>query len=76
MIFSPAPITPAAGDYQIMEVMSGIVEMASGVSDFYKGLGAATRDKQDCYRHPTNHRRIKIQHTIVHPEKSPEETSF
>lgn len=38
--------TPAPGDYQIIELYRGMIEMTSGVSDFYsKGVGSPTNNK-------------------------------
>lgn len=46
MIFPLPQFTPAPGDYQILEVYRGMVEMASGVSDFYqKGMGSSGGNK-------------------------------
>jgi hypothetical protein len=46
MIFPLPQFTPAAQDYQIMDVYRGMVEMASGVSDFYgKGVGGPQGNK-------------------------------
>lgn len=40
VIFPLPQFTPAAGDYQILEVYRPMIEMAAGVSDFYnKGVG-------------------------------------
>lgn len=46
-VIMPLPFfTPAAGDYQILDVYKGMVETASGVSDFYsKGVGSPTNNK-------------------------------
>lgn len=46
-VIMPLPFfTPAAGDYQILEVYKMMVENASGVSDFYsKGMGSPTNNK-------------------------------
>lgn len=46
-VILPLPFfTPAAGDYQILELYRGMMEMASGVSDFYnKGVGSPTNNK-------------------------------
>ena len=39
-IFPLPSFTPGAGDYQILDVYRGMIELASGVSDFYsKGIG-------------------------------------
>lgn len=42
-VISPLPLfTPNAGDYQIMDLYKGMIEMTSGVSDFYaKGQGSS-----------------------------------
>lgn len=42
-VLSPLPsFTPTAGDYQILDLFKGMIEMTSGVSDFYnKGVGSA-----------------------------------
>jgi len=46
MIMPLPQFTPAAGDYQILEVYRGMIEMASGVSDFYsKGVGGSQGNK-------------------------------
>jgi hypothetical protein len=46
MIMPLPQFTPAAGDYQILEVYRGMIEMASGVSDFYsKGVGGSAGNK-------------------------------
>lgn len=46
MIFPLPHFTPAAGDYQILELYRGMIEMASGVSDFYqKGMGGSGGNK-------------------------------
>jgi hypothetical protein len=38
--------TPNAGDYEIIELYRGMIEMTSGVSDFYsKGVGSPTNNK-------------------------------
>lgn len=38
--------TPAAGDYAIIELYKGMLEMGSGISDFYsKGVGAPTGNR-------------------------------
>jgi hypothetical protein len=46
-VIMPLPFfTPAAGDYQILEVYKMMIENASGVSDFYsKGVGSPTNNK-------------------------------
>jgi hypothetical protein len=46
-VIMPLPFfTPAAGDYQILEVYKMMIENASGVSDFYsKGMGSPTNNK-------------------------------
>jgi len=46
-VIMPLPqFTPAPGDYQILEVYRGMIEMASGVSDFYsKGVGSPQGNK-------------------------------
>lgn len=46
-VLSPLPLfTPNAGDYQILELYKGMIEMTSGVSDFYaKGSGSPTGNK-------------------------------
>lgn len=46
-VIMPLPeFTPATGDYQILEVYRGMIEMASGVSDFYnKGVGSSGGNK-------------------------------
>jgi len=43
----PLPIfTPSAGDYEILDLYKGMIEMTSGVSDFYaKGSGSPTNNK-------------------------------
>jgi len=43
----PLPFfTPQAGDYTILEVYKGMIEMTSGISDFYaKGIGSPTNNK-------------------------------
>jgi hypothetical protein len=42
-VIAPLPLfTPNAGDYQILDLYRGMIEMTSGVSDFYgKGVGSA-----------------------------------
>lgn len=42
-VLTPLPLfTPAAGDYAIVDLYKGMIEMSSGVSDFYsKGVGSA-----------------------------------
>jgi hypothetical protein len=46
-VIMPLPFfTPAAGDYQILDVYKMMIETASGVSDFYsKGVGSPTGNK-------------------------------
>ncbi len=46
-VIMPLPFfTPQAGDYQILDLFRGQVELASGVSDFYsKGVGSPTNNK-------------------------------
>lgn len=46
-VILPLPLfTPAAGDYQILDTYKGMIEMGSGISDFYsKGLGSPTGNK-------------------------------
>ena len=46
-VIAPLPtFTPAAGDYTILETYKGMVEMTSGVSDFYsKGMGSPTGNR-------------------------------
>jgi hypothetical protein len=46
-IIAPLPFfTPQAGDYTILDVYKGMIEMTSGVSDFYgKGVGSPTGNK-------------------------------
>lgn len=46
-VLMPLPFfTPAAGDYQILEVYKLMIENTSGVSDFYsKGMGSPTNNK-------------------------------
>lgn len=46
-VIMPLPFfTPAAGDYQILDLFKGMIEMTSGVSDFYgKGIGSPTNNK-------------------------------
>ena len=41
-VLAPLPFfTPQAGDYQILEIYKSVIEMTSGISDFYgKGVGA------------------------------------
>lgn len=43
----PLPVfTPQAGDYQILDLYKGMIEMTSGVSDFYnKAIGSPTGNK-------------------------------
>jgi hypothetical protein len=45
-VVMPLPMmTPNAGDYQILDLYRGMIEMASGVSDFYsKGVGSPTNN--------------------------------
>jgi hypothetical protein len=46
VIFPLPQFTPAAGDYQILEVYRPMIEMAAGVSDFYnKGVGGSGGNK-------------------------------
>jgi hypothetical protein len=46
VIFPLPQFTPATGDYQILEVGKSMIEMASGISDFYsKGLGGPAGNK-------------------------------
>jgi hypothetical protein len=42
-VIAPLPLfTPAAGDYQILDLYRGMIEMTSGISDFYgKGVGSS-----------------------------------
>jgi hypothetical protein len=42
-VLYPLPLfTPGAGDYQILDLYKGMIEMTSGISDFYgKGVGSA-----------------------------------
>jgi hypothetical protein len=44
---APLPFfTPAAGDYQILDLYKGMIEVASGLSDFYsKGVGSPQGNK-------------------------------
>jgi hypothetical protein len=46
-VLFPLPLfTPNAGDYQILDLYKGMIEMTSGVSDFYaKGSGSPTGNK-------------------------------
>lgn len=46
-VFMPLPsFTPNANDYQILDVYRNMIEMASGVSDFYaKGIGSPTGNR-------------------------------
>lgn len=46
-VIMPLPFfTPAAGDYQVLDVYKTMIETASGVSDFYgKGVGSPTGNK-------------------------------
>lgn len=46
-VIMPLPVhTPTAGDYQILETYKGMIEMGSGISDFYsKGLGSPTGNR-------------------------------
>lgn len=46
-VIMPLPtFTPQAGDYQILDLYKGMIEMTSGVSDFYgKGVGSPTGNK-------------------------------
>jgi len=46
-VLFPLPMfTPNAGDYQILDLYKGMIEMTSGVSDFYaKGSGSPTGNK-------------------------------
>lgn len=46
-VIMPLPFfTPAAGDYQVLDLYKGMIEMTSGVSDFYaKGVGSPTNNK-------------------------------
>ncbi|CAN5950547.1 unnamed protein product [Sphagnum jensenii] len=46
-VLFPLPLfTPNAGDYQIIDLYKGMIEMTSGVSDFYsKGAGSPTGNK-------------------------------
>lgn len=46
-VIMPLPFfTPAAGDYQVLDVYKMMIESASGVSDFYsKGMGSPTNNK-------------------------------
>lgn len=43
----PLPVfTPNPGDYQIIDLYKGMIEMTSGISDFYaKGIGSPTGNK-------------------------------
>lgn len=42
-VISPLPLfTPSAGDYQILDLYRGMIELSSGISDFYgKGVGSS-----------------------------------
>ena len=42
-VIAPLPLfTPNAGDYQILDLYRGMIEMTSGISDFYgKGVGSS-----------------------------------
>lgn len=42
-VIAPLPLfTPSAGDYQILDLYRGMIEMTSGISDFYgKGVGSS-----------------------------------
>ena len=46
-VVMPLPFfTPQAGDYQVLELYKGMIEMTSGVSDFYsKAIGSPTGNK-------------------------------
>lgn len=46
-VIMPLPFfTPQAGDYSILDIYKGTIEMTSGISDFYgKGVGAPTNNK-------------------------------
>jgi hypothetical protein len=46
-VIMPLPFfTPQAGDYQVLDLFKGMIEMTSGVSDFYsKGMGSPTGNK-------------------------------
>jgi hypothetical protein len=46
-VIMPLPFfTPQAGDYQVLDLYKGMIEMTSGVSDFYgKGVGSPTGNK-------------------------------
>lgn len=46
-VIMPLPThTPTPGDYNILETYKGMIEMGSGISDFYsKGLGAPTGNR-------------------------------
>ena len=46
-VIMPLPThTPEAGDYMILELYKGMIEMTSGISDFYaKGVGAPTGNR-------------------------------
>lgn len=45
-IFPLPSFTPQAGDYQIIDLYRGIIEMTSGISDFYqKGIGSPTGNR-------------------------------
>ena len=38
-------MTPTAGDYQLLGIYKGVIEMVSGISDFYaKGIGSPTNN--------------------------------
>lgn len=46
VIFPLPTHTPTAGDYTILETYKGMIEMGSGISDFYaKGLGSPTGNR-------------------------------
>lgn len=46
-VIAPLPFfTPQAGDYQILDIYKNVIEMTSGISDFYgKGVGSPTGNK-------------------------------
>jgi hypothetical protein len=46
-VIMPLPtFTPSAGDYAILDVYKGMIEMTSGISDFYgKGVGSPTGNR-------------------------------
>ena len=45
-IFPLPAFTPGAQDYQVLEVARGMIEMASGISDFYdRGMGGSKGNK-------------------------------